>query len=143
MLIPFTADLHLEGKVSGIDQNSCVDYTRNYWSQVTSNFMKEPEERKKDPYFVFFTDYILRKLEKREEDARFYENFPKLNNLVMIDTVISGKASSTILRVLDSLAKDKNIPGLFPYNYLFWFLHQQFEHQFQCRESHHIFLQHC
>ena len=118
LLIPFTADLNLEGIIKGVDETAFVSFTRNYWSQVTSNFLLDPEERRKDPHFTFFTDYILRGIENRELDAKAYENFPKINKLAMIDTVISGRASSTILECLKNLAADKNLPGLLPYTYL-------------------------
>jgi len=118
LLIPFTADLSFEGAVEDVDESSFIDFTRNYWSQVTSNFLLSPGERKKDPHFSFFTDCILRKIENRETEALAYENFPKINKLAMIDTIISGRASSRILKCLGNLVRDKNLPGLLPHAYL-------------------------
>lgn len=113
LLVPFTADLNLERLVRDVDESSFIDFTRKYWSRVTSNFLLQPEERKKDPNFVFFTDFILRKIENREADARAYEQFPQVRKLNMIDTVISGRASSTIIGCLEELAVSEGLPGLF------------------------------
>lgn len=112
LLVPFTADLNLERIVKDVDESSFIDFTRKYWARVTSNFLLPPEQRKQDPNFVFFTDFILRKIEGRESDARAYEQFPQIRKLNMIDTVISGRASSTIIGCLEELAVSRGLPGL-------------------------------
>lgn len=112
LLVPFTADLNLEGLVGDVDESSFIDLTRRYWAGVTSNFLLPSSERRKDPNFIFFTDFILRKIEHRESDAQAYENFPQIRKLDLIDTVISGRASSTIIGCLEELAVSKDLPGL-------------------------------
>lgn len=92
---PFTADLNILDK--RVDNIEMTELVRNYWSKVTKSFFLSPEERKKNPYFKSFADIILRFIEKREDLAVKYENFPVSKNMGLIDTVISGRASSTIL----------------------------------------------
>jgi len=64
-----------------------IRYTRLKNYSIESLFFKQ--------YFNFF-HFILSEVEGRRALAKRYETFPKIRNLAMIDTVISGRASSTI-----------------------------------------------
>jgi len=118
LLIPFTADLNVSGIIDGVDESSLIDLTRDYWAHVTTSFLRDPTERKKDLRFNFFTEIILRNVEGRERDAVAYEQFPKVSKLVMLDTVISGRASSTIIGALEKISKEHGLPSLPRFSYL-------------------------
>lgn len=104
LLAPFTADLNLKnGKINELD---IIKQVRGYWSNVTRSFFLSKEERRENIYFKSYVDTILRFIEGRNELAISYENFPKAKSSVIIDTVISGRASSTILNYMDGLGID-------------------------------------
>ena len=109
LFTPFTADLKIsEG---GIDSLEVIRGVRDYWAKVTRAFFMSPEERKEDPYFRSFTEVVLKYIENRPDLARRYESFPQVKNLGLIDTVISGRASATIIESMDEI-------GLNPYSIL-------------------------
>ncbi|MCK4521245.1 MAG: hypothetical protein KAU20_01635 [Nanoarchaeota archaeon] len=122
LLFPFTADLNMDkySKRMGVkaDNDEFTNKTRDYWAHVTSALFLGKKERKKDPYFDSFINLILREIEGRDELATFYENFPQITNMSMIDTVISGRASATILKSFDKIAKNKGNPNISPYAHL-------------------------
>ncbi len=99
LFVPFTADLHIED----VDNTKVTEMVRDYWARVTSSFLLESEERKEDPYFKTFSDVLLNFIEQRENLSKQYASFPKSKKLALIDTVISGRASSTILDCFDDL----------------------------------------
>lgn len=101
LFTPFTADLNILDK--RIDNTKMTELVRDYWSKVTSSFFLSKEERKENPYFKSFSNIILKFIEKREDLALKYENFPKAKDMALIDTVISGRASSTILDCMNNL----------------------------------------
>ena len=118
IIVPFTADLNI-GKFDPKENNDeYVKKTRNYWANVTASFFKENGERERDPYFRSFADFILKDLEKREDVALEYKNFPKIRRFSMIDTVISGRASNDILQAFDGLAQKLGNDNLMPYGFL-------------------------
>jgi hypothetical protein len=109
LVIPFTGDINIRDdyKEKCIKQEDVVDNTRKFWSNVAYSFLKEKEERERDPYFQTYM-FLLKQIEKREKLAEEYENFPKAKRIAMIDTVISGRASSTILKEFDEISKKNN-----------------------------------
>lgn len=101
LFTPFTADLKIEQE--GIDNLEIIRGVREYWSKVTASFFLAPEKRKKDPYFKSFIEVVLKYVENRAELAAKYESFPEVKKLGLIDTVISGRASATIIESMDKL----------------------------------------
>jgi len=104
LLIPFTADLHIDGKT----EEEMIEMTKNtryYWSRVAASFMKEPQVRERDPYFASFVDGILRNVERRDSLISSYCRFPKVDRFAIIDTVISGRASNDILQAFDKITE--------------------------------------
>ena len=118
IVVPFTADLNIS-KFEDTEGNEEYTFeTRKYWANVTSSFFKEQRERKKDPYFISFTNIILRDIEGREEVAKRYEDFPQIKKFSIIDTVISGRASNQILQSFDSLSQKEGNENLKPSSFL-------------------------
>ena len=99
LFAPFTADLN----IPQVDNLEMIRLVRDYWSKVTSSFFLPVDERGRDPHFRSFTNVILEFIEGRKELADVYRNFPQIKKMGLIDTVISGRASSNILESLDSL----------------------------------------
>ncbi|MEK6945339.1 MAG: hypothetical protein AABW63_00940 [Nanoarchaeota archaeon] len=109
LLIPFTADLNVHNydpNLSENDQDGYVEKTRNFWARVTRAFCESPRGRAKDPYFVTFNDFVLRNLEGRDDLAKAYETFPKIDRFGIMDTVISGRASNQILGAFDQIFQE-------------------------------------
>ncbi|MBI3623038.1 hypothetical protein HY212_03080 [Candidatus Pacearchaeota archaeon] len=103
LLVPFTADLNVTRFYPSVDEDEYVRKTRNFWARFTGSFFSEPKDRAKNPYFKTFTDVVLRSIEGRDEIAQMYERFPKVEGFGLIDTVISGRASSQILQSSDQM----------------------------------------
>ncbi|MFH0831274.1 MAG: hypothetical protein V1886_00170 [archaeon] len=99
MPFPFTADLNLSKYQPTANNDTFKEFTRQYHSKVLRSFLKEPEERVEDPYFKLFTK-LLSDVENRGDLAKSYALYPKIENLAMIDTAISGQAIYTILEAL-------------------------------------------
>lgn len=118
LLAPFTADLNLNKFDENEDTDEYILKTRQYWANVTASMFLPREERKKDPYFKSFADVVLRHIEKRDDVAELYENFPTINKFGIMDTVISGRASNNILKAFDKLSMEKKNPNLQPYSFL-------------------------
>jgi len=100
LLLPFTADLKLLDKTEA----ESIDYTRKtraYWAEVASSFLMSPQKRKENPHFRVFTDVILRAIERRSFLAESYERFPQATQTALVDTVISGRAATDILKSFD------------------------------------------
>lgn len=96
LIFPFTADVNLNELVSSSDQQrQVVDGMRRFGAKAVLEFFKPPGERNGLEYQMFLA--FLGLVEKREEMVEFYKNFPRIDRLVVIDTVISGRASWTIL----------------------------------------------
>nr|QBM01311.1 hypothetical protein [uncultured archaeon] len=106
---PLTADVNVERYNKGAKNDFYSTEIRKFSVQVLKNFFKKPYERLEDPHFKFFSN-ILTKIEKRDRLALEYATYPQVKNLAMIDTVISGKASSTIL---EAFGKEKIYPTSF------------------------------
>jgi len=104
---PFAQDVGLEGKLS-VDE--FVNDTRKYWTKVVHALTEGKKGRAKDPYLQFYL-YLLRNVENRAELAFEYETAERVDGIAMIDTVISGRASTTIL---DGFKEE----GILPYSLL-------------------------
>ncbi|MFH1248648.1 MAG: hypothetical protein V1660_00660 [archaeon] len=107
---PLTADINMTKYESDASNDYYSRAIRESSTKVIKSFFKEPYERIKDPYFRFFSE-IINKIEKREQLALEYTTYPKINNLAMIDTVISGRASTTILNAFGE-------QGVYPQTFL-------------------------
>ncbi len=118
LLAPFTADLNVNRCYSGEDNDEYVLKTRDYWARVTSALFDEPIEREKSPHFNSFVHTILEKVEKRPSVAHLYRSFPKINRAAIIDTVISGQASTNILSAFDTIADERQDSDVSPYGFL-------------------------
>ena len=118
LLMPFTADLNMPRFDPRLDNDEFTRKTRGYWANVTNAFFKTTSERKKDPYFLSFVDFILRDVERKEDLAECYSKFPKINNFSLIDTVISGRASNHILSSFENLANKEKNSNLNPHSFL-------------------------
>lgn len=103
LLVPFTADLNVTRFDPSVDEDEYVRKTRNFWSRFTGSFFSDSSERVKNPYFKAFTDVVLRNIEGRDSAAEMYERFPRIQRFGLIDTVISGRASSQILQSSDQM----------------------------------------
>jgi len=100
LILPFTAHVKLleeykqrYGFQVHIDE---VEKSIRLWAvRLALSFLKDVDERNEDPYFRLY----MRILSMIGEDRliKLYENFPKCNRMIYLDTVISGRASHTIL----------------------------------------------
>lgn len=101
LIFPFTADVNLDGKVeSEKDAREVVDDMRCFGARAVADFFNPPEQRDSFELKLFLT--FLDVVEKRKGIVTFYRDLIKqVKNLVMIDTVISGRASFTILSELE------------------------------------------
>lgn len=108
---PLTADISIDRYEKRASNDFYSEEIRKSNVKVIKNFFKEPHERIKDPHFKFFSD-VLNKIENRGDLASDYaDNYPKIKNLAMIDTVISGRAVATILNALGE-------EGIYPQTFL-------------------------
>ncbi len=114
LLVPFTADLNIEKYDSKEDNTEFTTKTRKYWANVTASFLEPSQKRMNDPYFRSFTDVVLKEIEQRQNVAEAYENFPQIKRFSLIDTVISGRAASDILRAFDELSVERKNEDLLP-----------------------------
>lgn len=102
LMVPFTADINMEkyakknGVKKEISSDEFTDSTRKYWAKFVHGLTEGRKGREKDLYLQFYL-YLLKEIEGREELASEYENSERVDNIAMIDTVISGRASTTII----------------------------------------------
>lgn len=118
LVVPFTADLNVTKFDKDLDNGEYTLKTRKYWANVTRAFFKNKKERRRDPYFKTFVEVILRNIEGREDMAKSYENFQKIDSFSLMDTVISGRASNHILQAFDKISKEENNDLMRPYSFL-------------------------
>jgi hypothetical protein len=111
IVAPLTADVSIEDSLIGVEGRSrdelsemLTEEIRKYGARLINSFYKRPEKRKGDPYFKFF-DFILREIEGRDDLAREYEIFPAIRNAIMVDTAISGRAFTTVMKNLIELGR--------------------------------------
>ncbi|MBU4086606.1 MAG: hypothetical protein KKB21_03455 [Nanoarchaeota archaeon] len=102
LLCPFTADINTDqfaqdfGLVGRISNEDIINQTRSYWTRVVHGLSGGKKERSRNQYLQLYL-FLLKKLEGRTEIADEYEQAPRVDGMAMIDTVISGRASTTIL----------------------------------------------
>jgi len=111
IVAPLTADVSIEDNLIGVEGISkdelsemLTEEIRKYGPRLINSFYKSPEERKEDPYFKFF-NFLLREIEGRDRLAREYEIFPAIRKAIMIDTAISGRAFTTVMRNMIELGR--------------------------------------
>ena len=111
IVAPLTADVSIENNLIGVKGMSkdelsemFTEEIRKYGARLIISFYKSPEERKEDPYFKFF-DFLLREVEGRDDLAQEYENFPAIHKAIMMDTAISGRAFTTVMKNLIELGR--------------------------------------
>lgn len=105
LLFPFTADVNFHDEVLTTE---IVGKMRRFCVNAVNAFYDEPEQRF-GPEFTSFLRF-LEVVEKRQDLADYYRRFPKVKNLILMDTVISGRASATILDEFSRLGrKPENI----------------------------------
>jgi len=109
LLVPFTADLNIPKFDPHADNDEYIKKTRNFWALFTRSFQDKPKKRIKDPYFRAYTESILRNVEKRSELASAYESFSTAKRFGIVDTVISGRASTHILGAFDKIYSEKGM----------------------------------
>jgi len=96
LIFPFTADVNFDNLVASPNkQLEIIDNMRRFGARAVLEFFKPPEERNSLEYQLFLA--FLKIVEGRRGIIEFYKNFPQIYRLVIIDTVISGRASWTIL----------------------------------------------
>lgn len=100
LIFPFTADVNFEGKVkSEKEAGEAIDDMRRFGARAVIDFFHPPEQRNSFELNLFLT--FLEVVERRKRTVTFYRDLKQAKNLVMIDTVISGRASFTILEELE------------------------------------------
>ncbi len=100
LILPFTAHVKLPeeyrrryGFHMHIDE---VEKSIRRWAvRLALSFLKDADEKSGDPYFRLY----IRVLSMIGEDrlVKLYENFPKCDRMIYLDTVISGRTLHTIL----------------------------------------------
>jgi hypothetical protein len=101
LMLPITAHVTIpeeyRQKYDFKEPIDAVESSVRLWAtNLALSFLKEADERNEDDYFNFYTKLL--NLTGRKELEKLYRNFPKCNNLIYLDTVISGLASHTILK---------------------------------------------
>jgi len=100
LILPFTAHVKLPeeyrrryGFQAHIDE---VEKSIRLWAvRLALSFLKDTDERSGDPYFRLYTRILSMIGEDRL--VKLYKNFPECSRMIYLDTVISGRASHTIL----------------------------------------------
>lgn len=100
LLFPFTADVNFHDEVLTTE---IVGDMRRFCVRAVNAFYDEPDQRT-SPEFTSFLRF-LEVVEKRQALADYYRRFPRVDNLILIDTVISGRASATILDAFSQLGR--------------------------------------
>jgi len=96
LIFPFTADVNLDNLVADSDEQlEIIGNMRRFGARAVLEFFKPPKKRNGLEYQLFLT--FLEVVEGRKGIIEFYKKFPQINRLAIIDTVISGRASWTIL----------------------------------------------
>lgn len=112
LFMPFTADINMQpfAEQNSIEESvsseEFVNRTRLYWTKVVKGLAQGGKRRAESPHLQFYL-FLLREHERRPDIAEEYESSPRVDEIVMIDTVISGRASTTII---DGFAQEKMSP---------------------------------
>ncbi len=104
-IIPYPATADVSPRERDLERyektiNEVVNEIRDYSSKVISTFYSSQSERKEDPHFSLLS-FVHRRIERRPHVASYYEELDPIESPILIDTVISGRALTTILRHLD------------------------------------------
>lgn len=98
LVLPFTADVKMEGLVRPEEEIKVVNNMRQFMSRVTVEFFRDPTQRESKEFSLYLQ--FLEIVEGRKQLVKFLREFPKVEKMLMLDTVISGRASFTILSEL-------------------------------------------
>jgi len=104
LVLPFTADVKMKGLVRPEEETRVVDNMRQFMSRVTREFFRDPSQRESKEFSLYLR--FLEIVEGRKQLVKFLREFPKVEKMLMLDTVISGRASSTILGELARLGME-------------------------------------
>lgn len=100
LIFPFTSDINLRGLVeSEQKEGEIVDDMRRFGARAVTGFLSPVEKRENFELELFLA--FLEVVEKRQGITSFYRGLKQAESLVMIDTVISGRASFTIMDELE------------------------------------------
>lgn len=94
LIFPLTADINVSGLVKEEQERDFIDGMRRFGARVVLDFFKSPNRRRSREFNLFLA--FLRAVEGRRDIINFYQEFPAIDRLLIIDTVISGRASWTI-----------------------------------------------
>lgn len=108
LFLPLTADLNMEKYSKDANSDFYADNMRKFWPKVISALSKGQKERRKDP-FLNFISYMHKNVEDRPDlgDELLASKWIEKKNFGIIDTVISGRAYSTILQGFNELKVGK------------------------------------
>ena len=100
LILPFTAHVKLPEEYRRrygfqVHIDEVKKNIRRWAVRLALSFLKDVDERSEDPYFRLYTRILSMIGEDRL--VKLYENFPKCDRMIYLDTVISGRASHTIL----------------------------------------------
>lgn len=95
LVLPFTADVKMKGLVRPEEEAKVVDNMRQFMSRITIEFFRDPYQRESKEFSLYLR--FLEIVEGRKQLVKFLREFPKVEKMLMLDTVVSGRASSTIL----------------------------------------------
>jgi len=105
---PLTADVHLSENLLNryyTDLDHVTDAIRKYGAKVISKFLQDPEERLNSDEFTFLL-FVHNEVENRKGVADYYKKLNKIKKPILLDTVISGRAMTTVMEALDSFGID-------------------------------------
>jgi len=100
LILPFTAHVKLPEEYRRrydfqAHINEVEKSTRLWAVRLALSFLKDTDERGGDPYLKLYMRILSMIGEGRL--VKLYESFPECNRMIYLDTVISGRASHTIL----------------------------------------------
>jgi len=105
LIFPFTADVNFGDLVKDSNQQrEIIEHMRRFGARAVMDFFKPPGKRDGLEYRLFLA--FLEVVEKRRGIVEFYENFPQVRRLLVIDTVVSGRASWTIFHEWEKNGKN-------------------------------------
>ncbi|MBI2103370.1 hypothetical protein HYT59_00030 [Candidatus Woesebacteria bacterium] len=111
LILPFTADASFPDKKN----REIVDGMRQFMTRVAVEMLFKPPNKRTGKEFRLYLDF-LKEVEGRKGLADFYERFQPVKRgepVLFIDTVVSGRASHTILSEFERLGVDL---GYEPFN---------------------------
>lgn len=103
--VPLTADINMDNddlkrlNRLNLTPDQVIDKMRYWGADFITALSYNKEKRVKDKNFQLIA-WLFSEIERRHYVREFYENLPPLKKPILIDTAISGRASSTILQGL-------------------------------------------